>query len=68
MKAPMSKKARRLLRKKGVTASELVKEILIGSKNGIDTKEGHEFNLQTGEKINIKKIGTFTVNEQGKDE
>ncbi|MEM9888711.1 MAG: hypothetical protein AAF849_22640 [Bacteroidota bacterium] len=52
MDAPKSKKAERVT-KNG--SHELVKQTLLGSKNGIDTAEGHEAKVN-GKKLTLKRL------------
>lgn len=56
MKAPISKKAKKLLNQ---STFDLVKKLLVGSKNGMD-KEGHL--VQIGEKkYNLKKVSSENI-------
>ena len=54
MKAPLSDKAKNLLNKKSYSPYKLVKELLVGSKNGLYT-EGHQIEIE-GKKYVLKKV------------
>jgi len=57
MDAPKSQKAKRILRKKGLSPFRLIKSILLGKKNGLYTEDGHEAEID-GKNYRIEKVET----------